>query len=83
MEMNQTSNRIHPLMAGAAVSVILVSLAGIAAITGVLPNSHSHRGANHRSANGAGDRTGSRCRTDSCARAARRESSCGGSGRPR
>ncbi|MGA8391822.1 MAG: hypothetical protein WB775_06760, partial [Burkholderiaceae bacterium] len=41
MEMNQTSNRIHPLMAGAAVSVILVSLAGIAAITGVLPNSHA------------------------------------------
>ena len=41
MEMNQTSNRIHPLMAGAAVSVILVSLAGIAAITGVLPNSHT------------------------------------------
>lgn len=41
MEMNQPSNRIHPLMAGAAVSVILVSLVGIAAITGVLPNSHS------------------------------------------
>ena len=41
MEMNQTAHRIHPLMAGAAVSVILVSLAGIAAITGVLPNSHA------------------------------------------
>ena len=41
MEMNQPSNRIHPLVAGAAVSVILVSLAGIAAITGVLPNSHA------------------------------------------
>jgi uncharacterized protein YcfJ len=40
MEMNQTSKRIHPLMAGAAVSVMLVSLLGIAAITGVLPNSH-------------------------------------------
>jgi uncharacterized protein YcfJ len=40
MEMNQTPNRIHPLMAGAAVSVILVSLLGIAAMTGVLPNSH-------------------------------------------
>lgn len=41
MEMNQASNRIHPLMAGAAVSVILVSLLGIAAVTGVLPNSHA------------------------------------------
>lgn len=41
MEMNQHSNRIHPLMAGAAVSVMLVSLLGIAAITGVLPNSHA------------------------------------------
>lgn len=41
MEMNQPANRIHPLMAGAAVSVILASLAGIAAITGVLPNSHA------------------------------------------
>jgi uncharacterized protein YcfJ len=34
-------NRIHPLMAAAAVSVIIVSLAGAAAITGVLPSSHS------------------------------------------
>ena len=41
MEMNQTSNRIHPLMAGAAVSVMLVSLLGVAALTGVLPNSHA------------------------------------------
>ena len=41
MQMNQASNRIHPLMAGAAVSVILVSLMGIAAMTGVLPNSHA------------------------------------------
>lgn len=41
MEMNQSSNRIHPLMAGAAVSVMLVSLLGIAAITGVLPTSHA------------------------------------------
>lgn len=45
MEMNPTSNRIHPLMAGAAVSVILVSLLGIAAITGVLPTSHATAGA--------------------------------------
>lgn len=37
----QTSTRIHPLIATAAVSVTLVSLLGMAAITGVLPNSHS------------------------------------------
>ena len=41
MEMNHSSNRIHPLMAGAAVCVMLVSLAGIAAMTGVLPSSHA------------------------------------------
>ncbi len=41
MEMNQPANRIHPLMAGAAVSVILVSLLGVAAMTGVLPSSHA------------------------------------------
>lgn len=41
METNNTSNRIHPLMAAAAVSVLLVSLVGVAAITGVIPNSHS------------------------------------------
>lgn len=41
MEMNQPSNRIHPLMAGAAVSVMLVSIMGIAAMSGVLPNSHA------------------------------------------
>jgi len=35
------STRIHPLMAAAAVSVIVLSLAGTAAITGILPNSHS------------------------------------------
>lgn len=40
METTQTSNRIHPLMAGAAASVMLVSLIGVAAITGILPNSH-------------------------------------------
>ena len=35
------TSRIHPLMAAAAVSVIVVSLAGAAAITGILPSSHS------------------------------------------
>jgi uncharacterized protein YcfJ len=34
-------NRIHPLMATAAVSVIIVSLTGAAAITGLLPTSKS------------------------------------------
>lgn len=43
MEAIKTTARIHPLMAAAAVSVIVVSLAGTAAITGLLPNS---RGAN-------------------------------------
>jgi uncharacterized protein YcfJ len=36
-----TANRIHPLMAAAAASVIIISLAGTAAITGVLPSSNS------------------------------------------
>ena len=35
-----TLSRIHPLMAAAAVSVTLVSLVGIAAITNLLPSSH-------------------------------------------
>jgi uncharacterized protein YcfJ len=40
MEAIKTTQRIHPLMATAAVSVIVVSLAGAAAITGLLPSSH-------------------------------------------
>lgn len=40
METKNTPNRIHPLIAAAAVSVMLVSVVGIAAITGVLPTSH-------------------------------------------
>lgn len=44
MEMNMaltttTENRIHPMVAGAAASVIMVCLAGTAAITGLLPSS--------------------------------------------
>src|SRR5690349_19490455 len=35
------TRRIHPLMAAAAASVIVVSLVGTAAITGVLPSSNS------------------------------------------
>ncbi|MEN3364604.1 MAG: hypothetical protein V7606_1878 [Burkholderiales bacterium] len=42
METSQVSNRIHPLMAGAAASVMLVSMVGVAAITGILPNSHGN-----------------------------------------
>ncbi|HEY0847498.1 MAG TPA: glycine zipper 2TM domain-containing protein [Noviherbaspirillum sp.] len=38
---NTSSHRIHPLVAGAAVSVMLVSLTGVAAITGLIPTSHS------------------------------------------
>lgn len=37
---NNSPNRIHPLVAGAAVSVMLVSLTGVAAITGLIPTSH-------------------------------------------
>lgn len=40
METSQTAHRIHPLIAGAAASVMLVSLVGVAAITGMFPNSH-------------------------------------------
>lgn len=36
------ANRLHPLIAGAAGSVMLVSLVGVAAITGLLPNSHGN-----------------------------------------
>jgi uncharacterized protein YcfJ len=41
MANTSTTQRIHPLVAGAAGSVILVSLLGAAAITGILPSSHS------------------------------------------
>ena len=40
MELTSTPSRIHPLMAGAAVSVTLVSLLGVAALSGLLPTSH-------------------------------------------
>jgi uncharacterized protein YcfJ len=39
--MENTTNRIHPMMAAAAASVIIVSLTGAAAITGLLPTSKS------------------------------------------
>jgi outer membrane lipoprotein SlyB len=42
MDSNTSVSRIHPLVAAAAVSVILVSLVGVAAITGLLPDSHSN-----------------------------------------
>ena len=41
MESIKTATRIHPLMAAAAVSVVIVSLAGTAALTGLLPNSRA------------------------------------------
>jgi len=40
MEADKTLNRIHPLIAAAAVSVILLSAVGVAAITGIIPVSH-------------------------------------------
>lgn len=36
-----SAKRIHPLVAAAAVSIIVVSLVGVAAITGVIPTSNS------------------------------------------
>jgi uncharacterized protein YcfJ len=39
MEVIRTATRIHPVMAAAAASVIIVSLTGAAAITGLLPTS--------------------------------------------
>jgi uncharacterized protein YcfJ len=41
MTLSENIKRIHPLVAVAAASVTLFSLLGIAAITGVLPTSHS------------------------------------------
>lgn len=41
MDTNNNAKRIHPLIAGAAVSVMVASLTGVAAMTGLLPNSHS------------------------------------------
>jgi len=41
MEIKNNANRIHPLVAAAAVGVLLVSLVGVAAMTGILPNSNS------------------------------------------
>jgi len=41
MNTTATATRIHPLMAAAAVSVVIVSLTGAAAITGMLPSSRS------------------------------------------
>ncbi|WP_211470086.1 glycine zipper 2TM domain-containing protein [Collimonas humicola] len=42
MEASQTTSRLHPLVAGAAASLILVSLLGVAAMTGFLPSSHGN-----------------------------------------
>lgn len=41
METQTKPNRIHPLVAAAAVGVLLFSLVGVAAMTGLLPNSNS------------------------------------------
>jgi outer membrane lipoprotein SlyB len=63
MESNNTSRRIHPLVAGAAASVMLVSLTGVAAITGLIPNSHS-TGAQATSSVGATPSLSAESRTD-------------------
>jgi outer membrane lipoprotein SlyB len=46
MKLNKMSGRIHPLMAVAAVAVIVVSLVGVAAITGILPSSTANQAGN-------------------------------------
>jgi outer membrane lipoprotein SlyB len=40
MEITTASKRIHPLIGAAAISVIVASLVGVAALAGLLPNSH-------------------------------------------
>ncbi|MFT5533334.1 MAG: outer membrane lipoprotein SlyB [Burkholderiaceae bacterium] len=45
MKKNNMSGRIHPMIAAAAAAVILVSLVGVAAITGILPNSKADQAA--------------------------------------
>lgn len=41
---SQQSNRLHPLIATAAGAVIVVSMVGVAAMTGLLPAAHSSAG---------------------------------------
>ncbi len=43
METQKNSHRLHPLVAAAAVGVLLVSLVGVAAMTGMLPNSNANK----------------------------------------
>lgn len=40
MDNSNPSKRMHPLITGAAISVMLVSLTGVAAMTGLIPSSH-------------------------------------------
>jgi outer membrane lipoprotein SlyB len=47
MENNKTQTRMHPLVAGAAISVMLASLTGVAALTGLIPSSHSTNAGSH------------------------------------
>lgn len=51
-----SKNRIHPLVAAAAVGVLLFSLVGVAAMTGLLPNSNSSTNPDQETA--AIDKTG-------------------------
>ncbi|MES3021318.1 MAG: glycine zipper 2TM domain-containing protein [Pseudomonadota bacterium] len=41
METTRTAPRLHPLMAAAATSVVIVSIAGTAALTGLLPSTRA------------------------------------------
>lgn len=61
METTKTPNRLHPLVAAAAISVLLASLTGVAAITGLLPSSHGTTGpAAELSSPSTADRTASK-----------------------
>jgi outer membrane lipoprotein SlyB len=43
METPKSTHRLHPLVAAAAVGVLVVSLVGVAAMTGLLPNSNANK----------------------------------------
>ena len=42
MNTRPTASRIHPLMAGAAISATVLCLVGAASIAGILPNFYFH-----------------------------------------
>jgi len=53
MDSPKPNNRIHPLVAAAAVAVTLASLVGVAAMTGLFPSSNIDAGAGSGHVGGA------------------------------